>query len=246
MEKIFISTAFFLGFAGSLHCFSMCSPISIIMLTEKKISFKILLNNLLYQIGRLTSYIILGILFSFLGKSFSLIGLHKIISLLLGLFIILYIFYFKLYINIRFINIFYIKFINFFQKKLICFLKKKNLFSAFLIGILNGLLPCGLLYLAITTSISMGDIINGIYFMLFFGIGTIPIMLTSLLLGNIIKINLINNNFIKYITPILLFFMSILLFLRGLGLGIPYISPLDNDLIPAKNLRININNYNCH
>lgn len=252
MEKLIINTAFILGFAGSLHCFSMCGPISLLLPINRKKIIKMIFQNIIYQLGRILSYTILGLFFGIIGHSFSLIGLHKIISIFLGLNILLYVFFYKKIFYIKFLNQYLIKIINIFQSYIVYFIKKNNFFSLFIVGLLNGLLPCGLLYIAIFTSISMGNILYGGLFMLYFGIGTIPIMFITTIIGNYIKY-FIKNNITKIIIPITLSFVGILLFLRGFGLDIKYLSP-SNRSFDLKKYKINIYkkthlkeyNSNCH
>lgn len=221
MEQFIINTAFILGFAGSLHCVSMCGPIALLISLDKKNVLKMIFQNMIYQLGRIISYTILGLFFGIIGHSFSLIGLHKIISIFFGLNILISVCLSKT-IHIQFINKYIIKFINRIQSNIILFINKKNLFYLFIVGLLNGFLPCGLLYIAIVTSITMGNLLYGGVFMFYFGIGTIPIMFIIIIIGNYIKYYI--NNF-KYILPIILSFIGILLILRGSGLDIKYISP---------------------
>ena len=95
--------------------------------------------------------------------------------------------------------------------------------SLFSIGLLNGLLPCGLIYLAITSSFITGTSLKGGLFMLFFGLGTLPMMLAAVFFGNYMNQQLRTR--LRKSVPLFLFVMAALLILRGMGLGIPYISP---------------------
>jgi sulfite exporter TauE/SafE len=99
-----------------------------------------------------------------------------------------------------------------------------------LIGLLNGLLPCGLVYAAIGGSIATGNVIEGAFFMMAFGIGTLPMMFTAVLLSNFISINFRNK--IRKIIPIFIILMGCLFILRGLNLGVPYLSPKINVVQP--------------
>lgn len=103
-------------------------------------------------------------------------------------------------------------------------LAKDNHFSLFSIGLLNGLLPCGLVYMAAAGAIATGDIVKSVVFMAFFGLGTLPIMWSVAFFGNYIGINIRQK--IRTAYPYLMTVMACLLILRGLGLGIPYVSPL--------------------
>ena len=100
---------------------------------------------------------------------------------------------------------------------------KKNNSSLFSIGLLNGLLPCGLVYMAAAGAVATGNIISSIFFMAFFGLGTLPVMWSVAFFGNFISINIRQS--IRKAYPYMMMLMACLLILRGLGLGIPYVSP---------------------
>jgi len=93
-----------------------------------------------------------------------------------------------------------------------------------MIGVANGFLPCGMVYLAIAGALGTGSIKGGIFFMMLFGIGTIPLMLAVTWFGLVVNINI--RNTVRKITPFFIALIGILLILRGLNLNIPYLSPL--------------------
>ncbi|BAO66317.1 sulfite exporter TauE/SafE family protein [Candidatus Karelsulcia muelleri] len=218
MEKLnYITIGFILGLISSIHCFSMCGPITFFFSLERENKIKMLIKNLLYQIGRIISYILLGFIFGIIGYEFALAGFQKKLSLFLGGNLICSFFFKKKY------NIY------FFLKKiisLIFFFKKK---SFFIIGILNGLLPCSIVYIAISIAISIGNIFWGVMFMFYFGLGTVPMMFTTFSIGKYINFN-IKNILLNNIT-ILTLIIGILLLIRGLGLGLPYVSPIEYSLL---------------
>jgi sulfite exporter TauE/SafE len=88
---------------------------------------------------------------------------------------------------------------------------------------LNGLLPCGLVYVAIAGAISSGDAISGMLFMILFGLGTFPAMFAATIFGRFINLNIRKK--INQAIPALAVVLAVLFILRGLSLGIPYISP---------------------
>ena len=88
---------------------------------------------------------------------------------------------------------------------------------------LNGLLPCGLVYMAIAGAIGTGGIVEGSLYMFLFGLGTIPMLLAISLAGNILSLTVRNN--INKLIPVLVVIVGLLFILRGLSLGIPYLSP---------------------
>jgi len=95
--------------------------------------------------------------------------------------------------------------------------------SLFIIGILNGFLPCGLVYIAIASAIVLGSVEQGVVYMVVFGLGTIPVMLSLSVLGNVVSIRFRKK--VSKIIPYFIILIGILFILRGLNLGIPYVSP---------------------
>jgi sulfite exporter TauE/SafE len=95
--------------------------------------------------------------------------------------------------------------------------------SLFFIGMLNGLLPCGLVYMAIAGAIGTGSTAEGAIYMILFGLGTIPMMLSISIAGNMISQTVRRK--INQLIPVLVVVVGLLFVLRGLSLGIPYLSP---------------------
>ena len=119
---------------------------------------------------------------------------------------------------------------------------KRSYSSLFSIGLLNGLLPCGPVYAALAAAIATGSAINGAGFMFAFGLATIPMLLAVSLLGNLMSINF-RKKVTRYI-PVAVFFIGVLFILRGLALGIPYLSPPDAklDLSNKTSMKVVANN----
>ena len=103
-------------------------------------------------------------------------------------------------------------------------LKKKRMDTFFTIGFLNGFLPCGLVYMAIFASIATGNMIEGSLYMILFGLGTIPLMTAFVYLGNFTT-GLVRKRIQQFI-PVAVVVIAVLFILRGMGLGIPYVSPI--------------------
>ncbi|XME00157.1 MAG: sulfite exporter TauE/SafE family protein [Candidatus Karelsulcia muelleri] len=172
-----------------------------------KTNFK---KNFNYQIGRIISYILLGYIFGTIGYRLNLIGYQKKTSLFLGGNII-----FSSLIKRNHLIMKHLIMKNplyFLLKKLI-FLKK-NFF--FLKGLFNVLIPCSIVYIAISIAISIGNSLLGVIFMFYFGLGTVPMMFTlfsikNLLIFNLKKILLNNITLFKII-------MGFILLIRGLGI----------------------------
>ena len=102
-------------------------------------------------------------------------------------------------------------------------LRRRSFNSLLVLGLLNGLLPCGLVYVACAGATATGDLFKGAFYMLAFGAGTVPMMLAISLSGNLVPISL-RLKLLKAV-PVAVFVLATLLILRGMSLGIPYVSP---------------------
>ena len=91
-------------------------------------------------------------------------------------------------------------------------------------GFLNGLLPCGLVFVALSSSALLTNWYDGAIYMMLFGLGTFPAMLFLSIGANTIK-NKISIIRIQYFIPYVFLITGGLLLVRGLGIGIPYLSP---------------------
>ena len=209
-----------IGLAGSLHCVGMCGPLAMALPMGQGRDQQIL-NILLYNSGRAITYGLLGLLFGWLGNNFFIAGYQQVLSISVGIGILLLYFINSSKTNLfPFIN----RFTNAIKNALVTQMKSKSLFrSSLLVGVLNGLLPCGMVYLAIGSAMATGSIQNGALLMFSFGLGTIPLMTLLMIFGKSIKFSWRLQ--LKKALPIMVVCMSVLLILRGLNLGIPYVSP---------------------
>ena len=228
-------TALTIGLIGSFHCIGMCGPIAIALPLGRKSWFDRAWGGLLYNLGRTFTYGVLGAVFGLLGKGIVMAGFQQWASIIMGVIMILSVFFpflFRGKFNFdRYTSGFTGKLIRRFRV-LFGNQSKSNLF---VIGLLNGLLPCGLVYVAIAGAINTNDVTLGVLFMVLFGLGIIPIMLSVSLLGN-----LATGTFRKRITkviPVFIVVLGIIFILRGLSLGIPFISPKSKMLTPNKEMK---------
>ena len=211
-------SAFILGIAGSLHCVFMCGPLMLILRSNKKLS--LLKYHLIYHSGRISMYALLGVFAGLIGEGFSLAGGHQILAILLGGLIIL--------VGVsNLIQLYYWKIKVPLLDKLTSWLIKKNTqiktSSTFIKGMLNGLLPCGLVYVALAGAIVSNDFFEGLTYMVFFGIGTTPILLFIVLFGPINQ--RLKRLPLQKILPWITIIFGIWILIRGLGIGIPFWSP---------------------
>lgn len=216
-------TALTIGLIGSLHCLGMCGPIAVALPLHRNNWLMKITGGLLYNSGRIITYGILGGIFGLLGRGIQLAGLQQWASIILGIVMILSVlfpFVFREKIKID-------KMLSGYAGRLIGRFRnlfaKRTLGNLLFIGLLNGLLPCGLVYMAIAGAINTNDVLMGVAFMMVFGIGTTPALLLLSLAGNVIT-----SGFRKKaarVVPVFIVILGIIFILRGMSLGIPYISP---------------------
>jgi len=218
-----------LGLMGSFHCTGMCGPIALSLPLRGNSFWQKTTGGLLYNIGRTITYGIMGAFFGLIGQGFHLLGFQQSISILMGIFMIVSVmlpFLFRNHIPGNF---------EFFtaplRRAIQRMFRMRSYAGLFLIGLLNGLLPCGLVYLAIAGAIGTGSVYTGIAFMVLFGLGTLPVMLLISWLGNVISISFRNK--MNKVIPYIVVFIGALFILRGLSLGIPFLSPPAEKLTPA-------------
>ncbi len=212
-----------MGAVGSLHCIGMCGPLALALPLSHRSEGGRLLGGVIYNLGRLTTYAALGLVLGTAGEHLFSHKVQSVLSVTLGILVLVY-----LFIPVRRkassaiiaqVNQPFIK-LRAMLGKLFRSAKSTSLFS---IGVLNGLLPCGLVYLAVTSSLLTGTALKGSLFMLFFGAGTFPAMIAAVFFGSHFNQHLRLK--LRNAIPVFLFIMGVLLVLRGLNLGIPFISP---------------------
>ncbi|MCK5702284.1 MAG: sulfite exporter TauE/SafE family protein, partial [Cyclobacteriaceae bacterium] len=147
-------SAFLIGLFGSFHCIGMCGPIALALPIQNNNRLNLIVGRLLYNIGRAITYAAIGLVFGLVGQSLSLAGLQQSVSIIAGVLILLMVLLpSKISQKIYFLKPAY-GFSNFKKRKFGALLKKKSVASTFLIGLLNGFLPCGLVYIAVAGAIA--------------------------------------------------------------------------------------------
>lgn len=224
-----IVPGFILGLLSSFHCMGMCGPIAIAIPHKSETKLGVVVDDLAYNIGRVVTYTILGAIIGVIGATVSLAGYQERLSLISGILLLLVVIVPKKYANK--LTTFGVigKLVRKLQKGLQFFLQSKNRSSLFVLGVLNGLLPCGLVYVALTASLANADILGSALFMTAFGIGTIPIMFVIFFARDMMSLQLRQK--LLRIVPYGVAFVAILLILRGLHIGIPMISPILPDAV---------------
>ncbi|WP_411029906.1 sulfite exporter TauE/SafE family protein [Spongiimicrobium sp. 3-5] len=216
-------SAAILGLMGSLHCVGMCGPIAFMLPVDHTKNTKKLLQIFIYHFGRLLAYSIMGLVFGMLGKGLYLFGMQQKLSIVLGvLMIVLVLVPYKKLHRYSFSKPIY-GIISKLKNRLGKELQKKTPDTFLTIGFLNGFLPCGLVYMALIGATAMGNPWQGSLYMVLFGIGTIPLMTGVAYFSSALKGW--GRGKIQKLIPIFVVAIGLLFILRGLGLGIPYISP---------------------
>ncbi|MCD0466472.1 sulfite exporter TauE/SafE family protein [Flavobacterium sp. ENC] len=230
-------SAFIFGLISSFHCIGMCGPIAIMLPVDRQNEAKKVTQIVTYHLGRLTAYSTIGLIFGLLGRVFFLAGLQQKLSIFIGLAMILVVLIpEKIFSKYNFSKPVY-KVISKIKSGLGAHFKNRSYKSLFIIGLLNGFLPCGMVYVALFGAIAMQSAGLGVLYMLLFGIGTVPLMTIVLYVNSILTVSFRNR--IQKVIPYVAVVIGVLFILRGLGLGIPYISPSNMSLFVQQT-------PNCH
>lgn len=180
METVDILSILTIAFLGSFgHCVGMCGGI-VIAYSSTKVDMgwsrlKQAVSHLLYSSGRITTYVILGVMFGYLGgvTTFSnntngaLLIIAGVAMILTGL---------SLIGKVKFLTIVEhsISKSGWYQQSFRALITNESLASFFILGMLNGLLPCGFVYFFAITAASTADPLWGGLVMFIFGLSTIP------------------------------------------------------------------------
>ena len=212
--------AFFIGLFGSVHCIGMCGPLAFAIPVGQHKWWLIVGDKLLYNAGRVISYTFLGFLIGFAGRQFWISGFQQGISLLSGALVIMAglsrIFKLRLYKSNAFSKV--ISPIN----RLLNYAFDHHA-GHLVIGVLNGFLPCGFVYLALVGAVNTNSPAMAAQYMFWFGTGTFPLMLIATIssgfIGPVIRRR------INRTMPYLMICLGFWFVFRGLYLNIPYLSP---------------------
>ncbi|MNE19715.1 hypothetical protein D3C80_1128060 [compost metagenome] len=230
-------TAFFFGLISSLHCIGMCGPIALMLPVERNNPTKKITQIVTYHLGRLAAYATIGLIFGLIGKGFFLAGMQQKLSIFIGISIIVVILIpERTFAQYNFSKPVF-KLISKVKTKLGSQFKNRSYKSLFTIGLLNGFLPCGMVYVALFGAIAMQSAGFGVLYMILFGLGTVPMMSSVVYLNSFLTVSIRNK--IQKAIPYVGVLIGVLFILRGLGLGIPYVSPTNMSLFVQ-------GNPNCH
>jgi uncharacterized protein len=212
-------TAFILGLAGSLHCAGMCGPLALALPAPDRRLPRYLAGRLAYNGGRVLTYCLLGLGFGLVGQAVAVAGFQEWMSMALGVALLA-----GLALSPRLVRWSPVtRFVNALKGRMSGLLRQRSLTALGVLGLLNGLLPCGLVYVAGAGAAATGDLLQGAAYMAIFGLGTVPMMLAISLSGSLVPLR-IRLRLTKAV-PVAVGLLAVLLILRGMSLGIPYVSP---------------------
>ncbi len=217
-----IASALVMGMVSSLHCVGMCGPIALALPLSGKTGSARAGGALLYNLGRVTTYTLMGVLLGVAGELIFPPGLQQALSIAAGVLVLLSILL-PLLGRTALFGSWLQRPMLYLRGRLGRLLSVDSSGAFYGIGLLNGLLPCGMVYMALTTSFLTGEVLGGALFMFAFGLGTVPLLFSSVFFSTLMRPKIRLQ--LRKAAPVFLFFIGTLLILRGLSLGIPYLSP---------------------
>lgn len=216
-------SGFLLGLMGSVHCLGMCGPIALALPVGRLNTSGKIVAALAHQAGRIFTYGLLGLIFGVVGKGFAMAGFQQWVSIVMGSLMVALALWPALHGKTY--NAFapLTRLSAFLKKPMGHFIRQKSAPGFLVLGLLNGLLPCGLVYVALAGSLAAGSPEGGAAFMMSFGLGTAPALFITVLASGFFTAGFRLR--LQKMIPAALVVVGLLFVLRGLGLGIPYLSP---------------------
>ncbi len=216
-------TGLVLGLVTSLHCVGMCGPIAVALPAGFPSKSRLIMSRLLYNAGRTVTYTALGIGSGIIGQTIAMAGLQRSLSIATGIIILLAVLLPTRLIHRIIPTQAVAKGTAKIKQVWGTMFRSDSLYALFIIGLLNGLLPCGPLYVALAAAAATGSVFGSAGFMFFFGLGTTPTLLATSLFGPVLGVSIRQR--LAKLLPVGAVVLGLLLVLRGMSLGIPYISP---------------------
>ncbi|MHB1049841.1 MAG: sulfite exporter TauE/SafE family protein [Bacteroidota bacterium] len=211
-----------LGLLGSMHCIGMCGPLVLAVPSAAHTRIGFIIERIVYNSGRAATYGIMGAVFGVVGKSI-LVNVQQDLSIVVGVLILLTValpFGFRSQIE-KYSPLKYAY--GFVKRQFGVIIQKRGIAALFVLGMLNGLLPCGLVYTALVGAAAVADVWGSALFMIVFGFGTIPALVAVSLTGKLLSVKY--RSILTKAIPVFSIILALILILRGMNLGIPMISP---------------------
>lgn len=219
-----IIAGFSLGAVSSLHCVGMCGPLAMALPVHHLSKPQQLVSLLLYQFGRIITYSALGLLFGLAGRQIYLAGFQQWFSIIMGIVVVVLVILYWVYKNPLQPSALKKLFMAVQAFMMKAFQSKKSSGYFLLFGMANGLLPCAMVYMAIAGALTTTQVAYSVVFMAMFGAGTLPAMMIVGYFGRMISLPV--RNMFRQSIPVFMCIVGIVLILRGMNLGIPFISPV--------------------
>jgi sulfite exporter TauE/SafE len=201
----------------------MCGPIAMMLPVSRNNQAKKIMQISIYHLGRISAYSLLGCVFGLLGKGFYLAGIQQQMSIVVGIAMIAFVLIPQNKLGgFNFLKPLYLL-VSKLKSALGAQFKNQSFKSLYFIGIFNGFLPCGMVYVALFGALATQNIGLGIIYMALFGVGTTPLMSSIVYVKSFFS-QRVRNNIMKYY-PIIIVIFGMLFIVRGLGLDIPFLSP---------------------
>jgi uncharacterized protein len=212
-------TAFVLGLAGSVHCAGMCGPLALSLPATSQETGGFMLSRLAYNLGRILTYCVLGALSGLIGQSLLLAGVQRWTSIVLGLLLLVGLVSSRKRALWRPVT----SQVESLKQRMAPLLRQRSAASLGLLGLLNGLLPCGLVYVACAGATASSSLLGGAAYMTTFGLGTVPMLLAISISGRLVPMTW--RVHLRKAIPVSVCLLAMLLIVRGMRLWIPYLSP---------------------
>lgn len=212
-------TAFILGLVGSLHCAGMCGPLALAVPAGGNTTTRFILGRIAYNFGRIITYCVLGLIFGLIGRSLWLAGVQRWVSIALGVLLLIGLFGSRRLALWRPVT----NLVNGLKFRMSALLRQRSFSALAALGLFNGLLPCGLVYVACAGATATHGILSGARYMASFGLGTVPMLLAIGLGGRLVPPDLRLQ--LRKMIPVSIVLLAALLILRGMSLGVPFVSP---------------------
>ena len=218
---IFYFSAFLIGLAGSVHCVGMCGPLALaIPGASKDKGFTFFLRTIAYQISRISGYGVLGLIVGFFSQGMQFTGVQPYFSLLSGI-LLLFLGFFGIIPEVNAFSKYPI--IQHFQVKINriigTVMTNEHFSTPFVLGFLNAMLPCGMIYIALGTGLSSGNMSEAALYLISFGLGTLPLMFMVSLSGQFLSLQM-RRSWQKAI-PIIFIISGIILIYKGMNIDLP-------------------------
>lgn len=218
-----LQVAFFIGLFGSIHCVGMCGPLAFALPANNGGNWLLVFDKFIYQLGRIVSYTLLGLLVGVIGRQVWLAGVQQSVSIISGVLIII-----AALTRLFKWTVFYKSSASgaatFVNKAIVYTLKHK--WGHLVVGMLNGLLPCGFVYLALIGAVNTPTVASSAQYMFWFGVGTAPLMFVAALGSGFFSLNVRKK--LNKVIPYFMLCLGIWFVMRGLSLNIAYLSPSVN------------------